>query len=1004
MALDFLPANAAASVSHLSISRFSLAKAVGNMKLVSLSNDEDRHFPCHVANVLGHFHKDAIGIAEVSARSALMEAAAAPNSRHKDELEKCMAWMEGGRQGSLGTVLHTRFAALGTLYAALLHLQKERPGDPDVQACMKRLKEATTNLGVAIGKCPTPPDGTMSRGAAMGVNMASLAARDCIAECMATLDRDAVFSAIAATVLVEPMTEALQRRQPGVLQQIRNGGDVSKLLPQVLLKGEMDATAADIEYLLSASSKDDAQAALLAALKLPDFIAEGDPGKSGSQADKEKGVSDLPPGLRELAGDGKNVAVNYNDFGKMGNKSKVDGANAARLAELDVDRYRLTIDGMLKAFELGLKGSRGCGHLITGIHNIGSNASSVASDPIQIRSMASANNQTDDIDNNLQNRYGVRGEVHQGTVNELNGNDDALGTLLPPPDAVVADRVNPSANADGNVNPDAQVNGDFLVGDDVELDDLDGPVDLDSLKRVNPRGEENPMGDLKPLDADIDLQKRLDSLRKRGQDEGDAYVRTEEEAGRQSNELQRSADPSDNGAELPDDGQELLKEMKAIDRDYRAWLRSGQDKPLQIPRAAIRDRINGFENRSKGAQSPSKTNVIGNPIVNPTRSTLQSDDDASSVSSISSLLFSGRRARDVQDRDDVNRDAPQQVAVGKKLDLREAVGAYFTSVNMGQKDRIENNLRERDVMRRDPSFAFKNPDNRTFMRVAASRQELDSGALISPSDFVKFLKEEGNAGRKVVQEEPAAARLDEFAALAQSMRQREAAGESKPHGGFKDELKRIRERDGKTVRMPKTYGRRFADVLKQGEAFDAQQRAQQDLQQEPQRMRANSDRRVDAQVDWPAVKPLQVQQPQQNGPEPDIAVSSPIRKEASVLNRPEMQAFLNSILAPKRADANPAGAPFLSKSAVWNSPLRSPPMVHGLAGTQVHRQAKLDSRGSSAALSDPESNDEVGVEDNLDDEVFERAVGQGASLTQSMGSADRIPPAPPMPDALMGRR
>lgn len=521
MSLNFLPTNAA-TLSNLSITRFSLAKAVGSMKLLDVHNDADKHFPCHVANVSGHFHKDAIGAAEVCARSILMEAARASASRTKAELDKCMGWMDGGPTGSLGTMLHSRFAALGTLYAALLHLQKERSADPKVNACMKRVKDATVELGVKIGKCNKPSDGTMSGGPAKGVNDASLAARDCIAECMATLDRDAVFSAIAATVLDKPMTDALQRRQPVVLQQIRAGGDVSKLLPEVLLKAEVDATAANIEYLLSASSKDDAQAALLAALKLPDFVAEGDPGKSGAKAGKEKGASDLPPALRELAGDGKNVAVNYNDFGKMGNKSTVDGANAARLAELDVEKHRITIDGMLQAFKLGLQGSHGCGHLITGIRNAGGHIGTPADDPRHATRTRSIEIQADLVDNQPNGESSNR-EIHMGSITLLTGDEERLGVVPSGPDPF-------TASLDTGANAIAEVESFWMNDDSLDYLSLTDP----SIERASQNHNAgSPDVEVqhevqKPVADDVDLltefetrEPRWNALRSRGSEQED---------------------------------------------------------------------------------------------------------------------------------------------------------------------------------------------------------------------------------------------------------------------------------------------------------------------------------------------------------------------------------------------------------------------------------------------------------------------------------------------------
>ncbi len=810
---------------------FNVAKVVQRIPLANIRNQKQEPYRCGMSNVTGPEHRNALGFAMSKSQDVMVQASDL-SPRQKECIQRTVDWMSSEGNGGIGNIVLQRLAALGASHAAMAELVKETPGDASLKELEKNVSRMIVDLGVAIGRCRTPPQGTALNSREGAVSDLDDAADKCVKACASSIGGQKFMEAIGRVILPEPIMNALVDKRSDLLAKIAASGAASIDLIEVLNARALRAVQNVVNVELDTSSAEAAVTAIIALLEIPELIVEGDPGKEGSKGSKEKGIKDLPPGVQQLAGDGKNNNFLINDFGKMGNKSQMEGAHAAKMAELEVEKFRIFGSYMLDAFKLGVESGRGCGQLITGIHNTDSNASTIAQDPFQPRLTADFQTQANLLEINQQNRNEVDREVHQGSGNVLNGNDEGLGTLHPQPNA---------AYATPEANPYTRGDEDVVVGNDADLEDFSRP---DPSDRVNPHGQENPVGGQEPLDVDADLQRRFDNLRYGDRDEIDAPVRTEDETLRQTSnpgsgrpeDRPDVRDPLDNGQEPPGNDRELMDDFDGIDSRFLATLRSHERNSgnnerthSRVIKPEMQARINQFEELSKGVQNPVNKSEIRNPVFVPTSSTSQSDDDASSVSSISSQLSLGRRARDITDRDDADRNVPQKGAVGNALDRHNALAAYLESVNLGEQGRIEKNLKERHVMRRDALFALRNPDNKTGIRVAASRQQLNTGALISPSDVVKFLKEEGIVGRRVPQAEPSAQKLEEFPALAKAMREREAEGKSR-YVGFKDELKRIWERDGKASREPKSYGPSFAKVLQQAEAFEVEQQARRNLQ------------------------------------------------------------------------------------------------------------------------------------------------------------------------------
>lgn len=514
---------------------FNAVKVVKGIPLASIRNERQNPFRCGMSSVSDADHRNALGVAMSKAQD-VMSRASGLNAEQQSCIQKTVGWLNSAGAGGIGNIVLQRLTALGASHTAVVDLLKDTPRDNDLRALQEEVTKTIVDLGIAIGGCRTPPQGVALNSRERAVSKLNDKADLCVKSCVSTMGGQKLMDAIGRAILPQPIMNALVDKRPDLVEKISKDGAAAIDLTEVLNAKGLRSIQNSVDVELDAAEPQAAVTAIIELLKIPALVVEGDPGKEGAQPNKEKGVSDLPPSLRELAGDGRNVAVNYNDFGKMGNKSKVDGANAARLAEVDLEKHRITIHGMLEAFKLGLGGHRGCGHLITGIHNPGGNVGTPAQDPRRATSTGSIEFQTDLVEDAQLNGESLNREIHAGSNNVQNGNEEGAGTLQSHQHPVHTVAV---------TNDNIFAEGDALVGNDEVIDDMNSPDpsvrvavqenDVRSPAMVVRDGEKQPVGDDNDPFSTEELLRRFDNLKSPVRVDVDVRDRVENETLRQSN-------------------------------------------------------------------------------------------------------------------------------------------------------------------------------------------------------------------------------------------------------------------------------------------------------------------------------------------------------------------------------------------------------------------------------------------------------------------------------------
>ncbi|WNH52952.1 hypothetical protein [Stenotrophomonas oahuensis] len=744
---------------------FNAAKVVKGISLANIRNEKQNPFRCGMSSVSGAYHRDALGFA-MSKSQDVMANASDLSAREQECIQRTLGWLNSG--GGIGNIVLQRIAALGASHAAVVELVKDAPGDSDLRALERQVTKMIVDLGIAIGGCRTPPQGAALKTLEKAVAKLNDKADLCVKSCSSIIGGQRLMEAIGRAILPQPIMNALVDKRPDLVERISKDGAGAIDLTELLNAQAMRTVECMVNVELDVADPQAAVTAVIQLLKIPEFVVERDPGKEGAQPNKEKGVSDLPPGLREFAGDGKNVAVNYNDFGKMGNKSTVDGASAARLAEVDLEKHRITIHGMLEAFKLGLERNRGCGHLITDIHNPGGNVGTPAQDPRRATTTGSIEIQTDLAESAQLNGESLKREFHAGSNNVQNGNEEGAGTLHPQQHPVhTVSETNDNTFAEGDAD-----------------DSLDDAISPDPSVRVNAQednsrsldvglrdGEQQPVGDDNDPGSTEELLRRFDNLRSPVRVDVNGRERIENETLRQS------------GTPLTYVTEVLIPVVEPQDADVNP------DPPL----------ANLLEDDARA------TNELASRL----------DQDATLTSNARSHDAPPVRAGFTTIRED---ESTARAAAAKMFQPINPVEEFKFYLD----DLADDPMTRRVVRERPPRLVqgYEEVVDATGrkevipVRQDASRFALNFGAHVMPSDLVKYQKEQ-----EIIKAAPwrgarheLAPEKHEYLELARVLNAREEARNAgmvlKPLN-IREELKRINVKEGKDPAPQKTFGKAF---------------------------------------------------------------------------------------------------------------------------------------------------------------------------------------------------
>ncbi|WP_313456215.1 hypothetical protein [Stenotrophomonas sp.] len=877
----------------------------------------------------------------------VMSQATGLSSRDKACIQQTLGWMNSAGAGGIGNIVLRRLAALGASHAAVADLLKGTPGDTNLVALEKKVSRMIVDLGVAIGKCPAPPQGTALTSRESVVSDRVAAADECVQSCVSSIGGQKIMEVIGRVILPQPIMNALVEKRQDLVAKMSAEDPASTDLTQMVNAKALWALQNVVNTELDTSDPQAAVTAIIEVLKIPEYLVEGDPGKEGAQPSNEKGVSDLPPRLRELAGDGRNVAGNYNDFGSMGNKSTVDGANAAQLAELEVEKHRITIEGMLSAFKLGLEGSSRCGHLITGIHNPCGNVRHFAHEPLQAKTTGNIDIQTDPEENDQRNGNSVNFEFRQGVGNMPDGNDQGPGPLQPQPDP---------ANAEADADAYTLVEGDALVGDDEAIDNM---VIQNSAVRVNSQDdnarspdpevlgvEQNPVGDDDDVSIDTDtLVKRFEALRSNGFDNEDARERIETERLRQS------------------------------------------DPPLTYVTETVNPSVQSLDAIKN--QNPPLAKVL--------------EDDAQLQKENTSRVDHGARIRTETITTSEDNGAAKDAAAKlfKPVNVKEELKVYFDGLSVHPMIReLVLHAPRRVVQGYQESVDAAGRREIKPVVQDASRFALNFGAHVMPSDLVNFKKEQG-----IIKEAASPVSLpsvespeDEYLQFKRVINARDAAyaeGAGLGALNIRDELKRINAGLKQPLAPQKTFGRAFERADSWAEAVskavkpitgDAEARDQVTVTQN----------RMAAVGRW-----VQSQSPQMDPVEPKADVKRPIqpliqpapRIEASQAGIRDM--LSNLLTTHVQRGPSPVDL-FNGNAARGEKAAASHGTPNGQAAKFVRSDSALNSVGSSAAPSEASDDDSVRWDQGTPDQLMDEYSMQLDQMPHFVPNPEPLQEKPPI--------
>lgn len=907
---------------------FNAAKVVKGIPLANIRNEKQNPFRCGMSSVSDANHRDALGVAMSKAQDVMTRASGLTVDQQAC-IQKTVAWLSSAGAGGIGNIVLQRITALGASHAAVVDLLKDTPRDNDLRTLQTQVTKMIVDLGIAIGDCRTPPQGAALSNREKAVSRLNDKADLCVKSCVSSMGGQKLMEAIGRAILPQPIMNALVDKRPDLAAKISANGAGSIDLSELLNAKALHDIQNVVNVELDTADPQAAVTAIIELLKIPALVVEGDPGKEVAQTNKEKGVSDLPPGVRELAANGKNVAVNYNDFGKMGNKSTVDGANAARLAELDVEKHRITIDGMLAAFKLGLEGNRACGHLITGIHNLGGNVSTFAHDPVQATTTGSIEIQTDPVEDNQQKDRFPQHEMHHGSGTLLNAVEERLDTFPPEPVPATAS-LDPGAHTLGK--------GDFPVFSDGVVKNIEVP---DPWSRFTSQADDVRSPDVDVLDGDDssvgnddNLSKRFDTLEQRFQ------------------ALRLS------GLDNADVREQIVNEVP--------------HQSLSPMTYVVETRISSEKLLGAGDdQSPPLANVQEDGARVRNENTSWLDDDATSISSMRLDDASRMRPENAKTTGDEGKPNDAAAKLLQPINVVHEFKGYLDAVSVHPVLRRGLEQPPRVVLGHEEVVNALGRKELKPVLQDASRFALNFGAQVSPSDLVRFQME-----RSIIKSEPRRgthhsvtppkAEYLEFKRVINARDQAIAAG-LRPGGlNIKNELRRINAELGQQIAGQKTEGRVFEHAAKWAGAASEQVVPDFHAAEGRGQVKAPQDKML-AVGQWVQSQPQQLDPLELDGSVPPLSPPVPRAPEQHA----SIRDMLNNMLTAREQRNSSRVGPFKGDPA----PSVKAAALHNPAGAHVGKVATFDpllnSRGSSAAPSEVDSDDSSVWDQGTPDELMD---------------------------------
>lgn len=302
---------ASAPIAPQRSNQFDLGRAVRKVPLDTVGNSpRTNSAQSQMARVIGVHHRSAHSNA-ISVSYDIMAAARDKLSRSEQKaMDRTLTLLGPETTEHFGNLLLMHLTALGAMHASLATRIDPDSPDPVVMRCMKKIEKSLIEIGIKAGRCTTVPDGGYHGDSSSDkLTDAMKVARQRMLECAKDESVASLLERVASAILPGPLMASIEERQRDPGRFLSNDRSADPM--EVLQKQMCDDLEKIVQTHIDSGGAEHLIVAILDILKLPEYVLQGDPGRTGEQPGATG--RDAPPQLPQWALDDRRAPIAYNN-------------------------------------------------------------------------------------------------------------------------------------------------------------------------------------------------------------------------------------------------------------------------------------------------------------------------------------------------------------------------------------------------------------------------------------------------------------------------------------------------------------------------------------------------------------------------------------------------------------------------------------------------------------------------------------------------------------------
>lgn len=302
---------ASAPIAPQRSNQFDLGRAVRKVPLDTVGNSpRTNSAQSQMARVIGVHHRSAHSNA-ISVSYDIMAAARDKLSRSEQKaMDRTLTLLGPETTEHFGNLLLMHLTALGAMHASLATRIDPDSPDPVVMRCMKKIEKSLIEIGIKAGRCTTVPDGGYHGDSGSDkLTDAMKVARQRMLECAKDESVASLLERVASAILPGPLMASIEERQRDPGRFLSNDRSADPM--EVLQKQMCDDLEKIVQTHIDSGGAEHLIVAILDILKLPEYVLQGDPGRTGEQPGATG--RDAPPQLPQWALDDRRAPIAYNN-------------------------------------------------------------------------------------------------------------------------------------------------------------------------------------------------------------------------------------------------------------------------------------------------------------------------------------------------------------------------------------------------------------------------------------------------------------------------------------------------------------------------------------------------------------------------------------------------------------------------------------------------------------------------------------------------------------------